>query len=62
MQIILLMALLLLCMAREPYDYLFEDIEHHDEFNLADVDGVGFDRLEQEMRKRKIPLPKSMQR
>lgn len=39
---------------------LFENIENHDEFNIADVDGIGFDRLEMEMRKRKIPLPPSM--
>jgi hypothetical protein len=38
-----------------------DDIENHDQFNLADVDGVGFDRLELEMKKRKIPVPKFMQ-
>lgn len=47
-------------LAKASYDYLFEDIEAHDEFNLADVDGVGFERLEREMRRRKIPVPKSM--
>jgi hypothetical protein len=38
-----------------------DDIENHDQFNLADVDGIGFDRLELEMKKRKIAVPKFMQ-
>lgn len=63
MKVFTLLSLLLvsLVIATEEIDKrLFDDIEHHDEFNVADVDGIGFDRLEMEMRKRNIPIPPSM--
>ena len=41
---------------------LLEDIENHDEFNLADVDGIGFDLLESEIRRRNLPIPPSMRK
>lgn len=57
----LLLLVALVGVIKADYDKrLFDEIEHHDEFNVADVDGIGFDRLEMEMRKRNLPLPPSM--
>lgn len=56
-----LLGLFFLALALAEVDKrLFDDIADHDEFNIAEVDGVGFDRLELEMRKRNMPLPPSM--
>ena len=38
-----------------------DDIENHDEFNVADVDGLGgFDEVEKAYRKRGLPVPESI--
>lgn len=64
MKIILLSTLLFalaLAIKPKPQHSPLDDIENHDEFNVADVDGLGgFEEVERAYRKRGLKLPESM--
>lgn len=60
--LVLLASLFLLSAHSVPLKLVspLDDIENHDEFNVADVEGIGFEGVEEAYRKRGLALPESL--
>lgn len=48
------------CLSKKEQKKLLDAVEHHDEFNMADVEGIGYELVELAYKQKGLPLPESL--